>query len=360
MDSLFKSVGALLEEAIKNRYFPGAALCIGKRNDILYQTCKGRLSYDDTAPTVTDSTLFDMASVTKIMCTSMLCFQAMEEGKLWLEDTLGRFFPDAPDDKAQITVEQLMTHTSGVIWHFFLSEECADRADVTNTILHYPLSTKPGTQTEYSCMGFMLLRAILEKIYGETLNILFQRKVAEPLGLKDTGFCPNISKYEIAPTEQQEDGSFLQGIVHDENARFLGGVSANAGLFSTLGDVRDFVKMLACAGRSGDCRFLSPATLKAAVLNRTEGKIHNRGLGFKLYGGQDNFMGDFMKPGAFGHTGFSGVSFAVEEFGGLWIVLLSNHIHPLRGNEEALRFRRLIYNHITALYHSVQADSFFD
>lgn len=347
---MYNTARELLEQAVVKKLFPGAAFCVGHGERLLDSYCTGRLSYDSTAPAVDSNTLYDIASMTKILCTTTLCLRAMETGRFYLQDTLGLFYEHLPEDKASITVQQLLTHSSGIIWHFFLSQQAASPEEAIDAVLEYPLAYSPGSRTEYSCMGFMLLRGILERLYGGGLEEIFHREVAQPLGLAHTGFCPDPAR-AIAPTVQQPDGSFLRGVVHDENAQFLRGVSANAGLFSTLEDVARYVRMLACSGRLDGQRYLSSATLRAAIRNYTPGCAHNRGLGFKLYGGTENFMGDLMSPASFGHTGFTGTSFAVEEPGGLWLVLLTNHVHPHRGNAEALRFRRLFYNAVTAEFH---------
>jgi len=194
-------------------------------------------------------------------------------------------------------------------------------------------------------MGYILLGKILEAVYGQTLDVLAETRVFGPLGMRRTGYRP--AGGNIAPTEADErTGEALRGIVHDENARFLGGVSGNAGVFSDIGDAARFASMLAQGGEG----FLSAATLRLATMNHTPGHPERRGLGFCLGGTPDSFMGDLFPAASFGHTGFTGASLAVDPTTGLFAVLLSNRVHPTRRNERIFRFRRAFHNQVYAAY----------
>ena len=237
-----------------------------------------------------------------------------------------------------------MTHTSGIPDHFLLQEECGSPEEVTQAILRHPLVQRPGGMPIYSCMGYILLGKILERIGGEPLDRLAQSWVFDPLDLKHTTYRPTG---DVAPTEwDAETKALLCGVVHDENARFQHGISANAGIFSDLEDMTRFTQMLACGGKLPDGRaYLSPATMRAALLNRTPGPDHEfRGLGFHLAGSPANFLGDLMSPRAYGHTGFTGTSFAVDPETGLFVVLLTNRVCPTRENPRLIRLRSLIHN----------------
>lgn len=304
----------------------------------------------------TCKTLFDMASVSKIIGPTMIAFRFLEEGLIRLYDPVSLFFPDAPKDKRDITILQLMTHNSGISDHFFLSDHTDDPAQAAQVILNYPLEYTPGEGPSYSCMGYILLGKILEKVGGAPLDVLAQRCVFSPLGLCHTTYHPTG---DIAPTElDPQTGRLLQGVVHDENARFLGGISGNAGIFSDLDDMARFTQMLALGGRLPDgTRCLSPAMLRAALINRTPAsRGEYRGLGFNLAGSPKNFLGDLMSPRAYGHTGFTGTSLAVDPDTGLWLVLLTNRVCPTRQNEKLVRMRSLIHN-AAAAQASCLADS---
>jgi CubicO group peptidase (beta-lactamase class C family) len=337
----FQFIPGMLEEAIAEGVFPSASVGIGLKGQTLYTCAAGKISLPNGAPVNLD-TRYDLASMTKIIAPTMLALMALETGLLTLDDTLSRFF-DAPHDKADITVFHLMTHTGGITPSFLLENACQDPAGVLQAILHHPLEGPPGQMPRYSCMGYILLGFILEKVYGKPLDKLAKELVFAPLGMSHTGYCPaggNIAATEI----NAATGLPWQGTVHDENARFMKGVSANAGLFSDAGDVMRFAAMLS----SGGTPLINPATLRLAIKDRTPGHDIHRGLGFHISGGPGSFMGDLFPAASFGHTGFTGTSLAVDPETGLYAVLLTNAVHPKRGNPAAQRFRRLFHNRVFA------------
>ncbi len=344
----FETVDRLLCQGLAQGAYPSAALAIGIRENIFLKKTYGAC---------TGNTLFDIASLSKIVSATMIAFRFLEDGRLRLYDTVGDFFPDAPADKREITLLHLLTHTSGIADHFFLSDYTSDPAEAARVILKHPLVQAPGTGPIYSCMGYILLGKILEQIGNAPLDQLAQHYVFDPLGMTHTSYHP---AGDIAPTElDPASGKLLQGVVHDENARFLQGISANAGVFSDLDDMIIFTKMLACGGRQSDgTAYLSPAMLQAALINRTPRSTGEfRGLGFNLAGSPRNFLGDLMGPRTFGHTGFTGTSIAVDPDTGLWVLLLTNRVCPTRKNAQLVRMRSLIHNAAAAEASRLLSDS---
>lgn len=330
----FSRVCRLLDEGFADGAFPSGALSVGMNGEILVTRTWGP---------ATSRTLYDIASLSKIVSTTMVAFRFLEEGRLRLYDTLERFFP-APADKKDITILHLMTHTSGIPAHYYLSEEAQSPADAARAILAHPLEQAPGTSPIYSCMGYILLGKILEQLGGAPLDELAREHVFGPLGMAHTTYRP---EGDVAPTERDPaTGELLCGVVHDENARFLNGISGNAGVFSDLEDMTRFVQMLVRGGRLPDgSYYLAPATLRAALVNRTPGPEHEfRGLGFNLAGSPFNFLADLMSPAAYGHTGFTGTSIAVDPETGLHVVLLTNRVCPTRENNKLIRLRNLVHN----------------
>lgn len=331
----FEQVHHLVRQGLERGAYPCAALAVG-----IGQTLYLKRTYGSC----TEHTLFDMASVSKILAPTMIAFRFLEEGLLRLYDTVEFFFPDAPADKKDITILQLMTHTGGIPAHFYLSDHTADPKDAARVILDHPLAQAPGGDPIYTCMGYILLGKILEKLGGLPLDQLAQKYVFGPLGMSHTGYHPSG---DIAPTElDPKTGAPLRGVVHDENARFLGGISANAGVFSDLNDMITFTKMLSLDGRTdrGEA-YLSPATLRTALRNHTPRSAGEfRGLGFNLAGSPRSFLGDLMGPRSYGHTGFTGTSIALDPDTGLWVVLLTNRVCPTRENTELVRLRSLVHN----------------
>ena len=331
----FEQVHQLVRQGLEQGAYPAAALAVGMGDRVYLKRTYG---------SCTENTLFDMASVSKIIAPTMIALRFLEEGLLRLYDTVADFFPDAPEDKKSITILQLMTHTGGFAAHFYISDFTDDPADAARVVLNHPLAQAPGGDPVYSCMGYILLGKILEKVSGLPLDALAKKYVFDPLGMDHTTFHPSG---DIAPTERDPaTGALLQGVVHDENARFLGGISANAGVFSDLNDMIRFTRMLSLNGRLPDGRFyLSPATMQAALINRTpDSRGEFRGLGFNLAHSPRNFLGDLMSRHAYGHTGFTGTSIALDPGTGLWVVLMTNRVCPTRANTQLVRMRSLIHN----------------
>lgn len=326
----FEQVHRLILQGLEQGAYPSAAVAVGIGEKTYLKRTYGAC---------TEDTLFDMASVTKILSPTMIAFRFLEDGLLRLYDRVADFFPGAPDDKREITVLQLLTHTSGIPDHFYFSDYTTDPADAVKVILNHPLEQPPGGDPIYTCMGYILLGKILEQIGGAPLDVLAQKYVFGPLGMNRTGYHPTG---DAAPTELDPGtGKPFRGVVSDRNARFLGGISANAGVFSDLGDMLVFTRMLACGGRG----YLSPAMLEAGIRNRTpDSKGEFRSLGFNLAHSKRNFLGDLMSGRAYGHTGFTGTSIAVDPENGLWVVLLTNRICPSRENTKLFRLRCLIHN----------------
>ena len=332
---VFEQVHQLVQQGLVQGAYPSAALAVGMGSKIYLKQTYGEC---------TENTLFDMASVTKVLSPTMVALRFLEEGRLRLYDTIETFFPDVPKDKKNITIFQLMTHTGGIQDHFLLSDYTADPGEAAKVILNHPLVQAPGGDPIYSCMGYILLGRILEIAGGMPLDQLAQKYVFDPLGMSHTGYHPSG---DIAPTERDpETGKLLQGVVHDENARFLEGISANAGVFSDLNDMIRYAQMLAMDGKyPGKNHYLAPATLKMAVMNHTpNSRGEFRGLGFNLAHSPRNFLGDLMSYRAYGHTGFTGTSIALDPDTGLWVVLLTNRVCPTRQNTTLVRLRSLVHN----------------
>jgi CubicO group peptidase (beta-lactamase class C family) len=331
----FERVHELIRQGLEQGAYPSAALAIGMGSKVYRKEVYGSCD---------ENTLFDMASLTKVLSPTMVAFRFLEEGLIRLYDTLAVFFPDVPEDKKNITILHLMTHTSGIPDSFWISDSTDNPADAANVILNHPLQQAPGGDPIYSCMGYIVLGKILEQVGGAPLDVLAEKYVFGPLGMAHTGYHPTG---DIAPTEMDPaTGKLLCGVVHDENARFMGGISANAGVFSNLEDMTIFAKMLACGGKREDGSFyLSPAMLNRALTNHTpNSKGEFRGLGFNLSRSPFNFLGDLLGSRTFGHTGFTGTSIAIDPDTGLWMVLLTNRVCPTRANTKMIRIRSLVHN----------------
>lgn len=342
----FSRADAVIRRAVEEGCFPAANLLVGQGERVLFRRAYGRLGIEEDSPAANEQTRYDVASLTKVLTVAMLSLRALEDGKWCLWDKLGTFI-DAPEDKAEISIEQLLTHTSGFSSGIHLWEETDDPMESARIILQTPLTAPPGVRVRYCCAGYILLGQLLECLYNTELSELARREVFEPLGMTSTGYNP--ADGNIAATEMQDDGRCLQGVVHDENARFLGGVSGNAGVFSTMDDLALFAQMLCAKGRLPDgSRYLCRATLDAAMRNRTPGMAQGRGLGFYLPWYDSGYIGDLFPRETIGHTGFTGTSFTLDPTTGLYVILLTNRVCPSRDNLSIYRVRRLVHNAIIA------------
>ena len=330
---------AQLEEGRAIGTFPAAAAAIGAGTQVLAEAFVGEAPLPGDAP-VDRNTLWDMASLSKILGPTMLALKAVEDGIWSLDTRVGDLYPEAPQDKSDITVYQLMTHTAGFVPDFWLEEECAGPDEALKAIFAHPLQGRPGEKPVYSCIGYILLGKMLETLYGGRLMDIARERVFLPLGMEDTCYCPRRRDRCAATEVDRTSGKPWIGIVHDENARFLRGNSGNAGVFMPLKDGEVFAGMLASGGGS----FLKPETLKLARRNHTRGQAAHRGLGFQIAGIPDTFFGPDVPETCFGHTGFTGTSLLVEPETGFYVLLLSNRVYPSRTSEALFAFRRHLHS----------------
>lgn len=296
---------ALLWEAVQGSCCPAAALAVGKGDEVWASACIGEYPTPGGTP-VDEHTRWDMASMSKIMGTTIVALQAIEKGDLQLEQTISCFYPYAPADKRDITIHMLMTHTAGFTPSFRLDLELTDPKDTVACILRHPLQEKPGVRPIYSCMGFIVLAHILEMIYGQPLKDLVQQRVFEPLHMTETCYCPSPDIPCCATEVDPATGLPWIGVVHDENARFQHGNSGNAGVFSSL---HDCILYAQCLARRG-APVLGREIMDRAVVNLTPGWGTCRGLGFQVTGNPDCVLGAQL-PFCFGHSGFTGTSVLV-------------------------------------------------
>lgn len=359
---------ALLTDAVTRGVIPCAAFAVGRGEAVYAKESMGFRSLFPVKESITENTRFDMASLSKVLSTTMVALRFIEEGRLLLSDPLSRFFTDrelegAPDGRRDATVFDLMTHSSGITPHIALwntvSAEAVGTADLDSAVARVILGSKPlcgvGEQVHYSCMGYILLQKILERISGRSLDRLAIEYVFHPLGMNSTGYLPfgdnqNHPEADVAATELSPlHGYYIRGHVHDENAHFLGGVSGNAGVFSTLEDCVAFAQMLSLRGEiphGGGKRFLSQRVFDLAVRDYTQGKNESRGLGLQLRPPLPalSAAGDLFSYGSYGHTGFTGTSLYVDARTGIWAVLLTNAVHPGRDKTDFFRVRRAFHN----------------
>jgi CubicO group peptidase (beta-lactamase class C family) len=286
-------------------------------------------------------TLFDLASLTKVVATLPAVLRLAELGELALDDRVVRFLPGFQGDgRACVTVRQLLAHTAGLpagipFWSRYTDPDEANRA-----MLSVSLDQPPGVRVVYSDIGFMLLGRVVAAITGAALDVSVAELVTRPLGMARTCFRPGGGQgLRAAATELQPGGAALVGVVHDENARFFGGVAGHAGLFAPADDLARYL-----TGAWLGEELLSPATRRAACQLQTEGRSGSRGLGWVLRGDPADPLGTRWPSSSICHTGFTGTSLACEPASGYWAVLLTNEVHFGRGRGIIRRLRESVHD----------------
>lgn len=335
----FENWRSLLRESIALGTSSCHAAAVGRGDEVWFRDVYGNRTDFPSPLLLYEDALFDLASMTKMMATAPVALRLYEDGLLDLDAPLSDFF-DAPTDKKDITVKQLMCHVSGLPAYLPLWRMGIEPSQVANTILTSPLAAPTGSQVIYSCMGFILLGKIVESIGGAPLNLLAKKYVFDPLGMSRTTFCPTPDT--ICVTTEKKDGysDYICGVVHDENARFIGGVSGNAGLFAPLDDVIRYASMLSKRGEG----LLKRETFELAVRDATGIGDDPRGLGLQLFGGGTYPGGSRMSLGSYGHTGYTGTSLYVDNDTGVWVVLLTNRVHYGRDRDIFFVRRRLFHD----------------
>jgi beta-N-acetylhexosaminidase len=356
MEDRLHPVFALLDGFATTGAFPGGVLAVGY-HDQLAAYPFGSLTRDTKAPKVTESTIYDLASLTKVVVTTTSAIMLVQQKRLDLDAPVERYLPEFsaaansdpnPSWRARITVRMLMLHDSGLPAHRDFYKAAKGHDAVLTRVLAEPLVHEPGTQVEYSDLGFILLGEIIEQLTGETLEQFAKGHIFAPLGMSDTMYNPPASlRARIAPTELDTDfrKRLLHGEVHDENAFALGGVSGNAGLFSTASDVAAFAQMLLNGGIYAHHRLLARATIEEFTARQTVGDS-TRTLGWDVPTPPNSAAGHYFSASAYGHTGFTGTSLWIDPERDLFVVLLSNRVNPTRSNEQIRQVRPAIHDAI--------------
>jgi len=328
-------VGRLLDEFVQEGAFPGGVVAVGHRGALVYLHPFGRLSYDEDAQVVEEDTIYDLASLTKVVATTTMAMIMVDEGRLDLDEKVQDYLPlfTGPGKEA-VTVRHLLTHRSGVDWWAPLYEELEGSEEYLERIQSMELVFEPGTDYKYSDLGIILLGEILERVSGQPLGEFVRERVFEPLAMTDTLYRPGKDLLpRIAPTEDDAwRGRMVCGEVHDENAFALGGVAPHAGLFSTAGDLARFTQMLLNGGVLEHHRIVSPETVELFTRRAGDGES-TRALGWDTKSPEKSTAGSYFSPRSFGHTGFTGTSIWVDPDRQLFVILLTNRVHPTRDNQ---------------------------
>ncbi|MEA2562744.1 MAG: hypothetical protein QOH06_4248 [Acidobacteriota bacterium] len=313
----------LLESYRERGAFPGGVLAVGDREGLIHLHPFGRQTYDENAPPVTAATLYDLASLTKVVATTTMAMILVDEGRLDLEMPV----------REGVTVRHLLTHSSGLpaLAPFF--KEIRGKEAYLERIRAMDLTYAPGSRSVYSDPGIILLGVVLEQVAGQPLETFVQERVLGPLGMKDTMYRPPLNLLpRIAPTEFDPwRGRLIHGEVHDENAFAMGGIAPHAGLFSTAGDLSRFAQMLLNGSIGGMGGMVSRETIE--LFTRKAGiPDSDRALGWDTKSAEGSSAGTLFSSRSFGHTGFTGTSMWIDPERQIYLILLTNRVNPTREN----------------------------
>lgn len=341
----------LLEGAVAERVTPGAVLHAVARDGRELTLAVGCLTYDVASRPVTPGTVYDLASLTKVVAGLPLLLHLLSEGEVALDDPVSRFFANAgwfqQRSLGDVTLLDLALHRSGLpAWRPVFAHVSERRTALAN-VLQTPLTEEPG-RFVYSDLGAIVLGAVVERVMGERLDAAFRRVVAEPLGMTSVRYAPLPAGTTVAPTEDDGlRGGVLTGEVHDENASVMDGVSAHAGLFGAAADLSRYL----AAWLGLEAPFATREWLERAVTDLSGGAGPARGLLWRLRDGSEWPVGDGVSARAFGHTGFTGTSLVVDPEGGWTCVLLTNRVHPRRGDATPIgRVRRAVHELVSSAF----------
>lgn len=336
-----KIIDKIVKEAIKNRDFPGAVVLVGRKGKIVIRKAYGESQWVPKRRPMDVSMIFDIASITKPVATATSIMILAERGRVSLSDKVKDYVPEfapfidengKPGDDARLW--HLLTHTSGLPPYTDAAEvekkygsPCPIQVMVKH-IAQLKKSDPPGKAFNYSCLGFITLAYIVKKVTGETIAEFSEKNIFKPLKMKHTFFTPPKRLYPLCVPTEVIKGKSLIGVVHDPLARLLGGISGNAGLFSTADDLAIFAQMMLNKGEYNGVRILSPLAVERMTSVYPEVSFSGRGLGWDLNSSYATNGGDIFGPQSYGHTGYTGTSIWIDPETETFVIFLTNRVHP--------------------------------
>jgi uncharacterized protein YbbC (DUF1343 family)/CubicO group peptidase (beta-lactamase class C family) len=332
----FGLLDSIVQDAIRDGQMPGAVLLVGHEGQVVYRRAFGNRALEPRRETMTVDTIFDLASLTKVIATTTAVMQLVEHGKVRLNDPVEKYIPEfAQNDKEDITVRELLIHHSGLTEDLDLSQPWEGREAAFRMAFAQKPVYPPGSKFLYSDINFITLGALVERVTDTTLDAYCAKNIFAPLSMAHTRFVPPVAwRSEIAPTQYDEHEKMLRGVVHDPTSRRMGGVAGHAGLFSTADDLSKFAQALL-----NGSKILSPlAVEKMSTPQQPPSSQALRGFGWDIDSPFSSNRGELLPVGSFGHTGFTGTSLWIDPTTRTYIILLTNSVHPRgMGNVIALR-----------------------
>jgi uncharacterized protein YbbC (DUF1343 family) len=337
---------SVIANEIAQRRLPGAVVLVGRNGQVAWRKAYGSRVTDPAREPMTTNTIFDVASLTKIVATATSIMMLVERGQLGLNDPVSKHIPELKGQgRERITIELLLTHRSGYAPDFDLKERWTGYDEAIKRLIKEPLRHPPGARFVYSDIGYIALGEVVHRVSGLPLDDFARKNIFLPLGMRDSGFRPDPNlTARIAPTEKRRgqrsylgdtpqdadtDGDkWLRGEVHDPTSFRMNGVAGHAGLFSTADDLAIYAQMMLNGGLYRDVRILSPLSVAEMTRPRLVTETWARGLGWDINSSFSTNRGDLFPVGSFGHTGFTGTSMWIDSATGMFVIFLSNRVHP--------------------------------
>ena len=328
----FKNIDRIMSHVLAAHLVPGAVVLIGHDGKIVFHKAYGERSLEPKRAPMTEDTVFDMASMTKVLATSAAAMELYQQGRFRLNDPVAKYLPEfAANGKQDITIRQLMTHYSGLPPDVDLTQAWAGKQKGLDLAFSATPDRSPGTAFRYSDINFIVIGALVEKLSGTTLDAYTAQNIFTPLGMKHTRFLPpEVWRANIAPTQYDEHHRMLLGVVHDPTARRMGGVAGHAGLFSTANDVAIYAQSLLdrLQGRSSSFPIDRLTLEKMTTPQQPATGVALRGLGWDIESPFSGNRGELFPVGGFGHTGFTGTDLWIDPWSDSYVIFLSNRVHP--------------------------------
>ena len=330
LDSRLTILDSIINDAIAQQQIPGAVLLVGHDGRVAYRKAYGDRALEPRREAMTLDTIFDCASLTKVLATTTTIMQLWEQGKFRMNDPVAKYLPEfAQNGKQDITIRQLLVHYSGLAPDLDLAKPWEGKETAERMAFEEAPERAPGSQFVYSDINFVVLGALVERLSGQSLDQYALQHVFAPLGMNETRFLPPSSwEPRIAPTEEDENHRLLRGVVHDPTARRMGGVAGHAGVFSTADDLAIFAQALLDGGHG---ILTSPTIAKMTAPQQPVNGTVLRGFGWDIDSPWSSNRGELFPVGSYGHTGFTGTSLWIDATTKTYIVLLTNAVHMKMG-----------------------------
>jgi CubicO group peptidase (beta-lactamase class C family) len=344
----FDDVDRVINKAIEDEAFPGAVVLIWKDGKTIFEKVYGNFTYDLTSPKVNTNTVYDLASLTKVVATTTAAMICYDKKLISLDDKVVKYIPEFGfKGKKNITIKNLLIHNSGLpAWIKFYGRDLK-YDDVIKEIYSSQLEYKTGEKTVYSDLGIITLGKIIEKVSGKTLDVFCKDEIFIPLKMESTFFNPDDSiKKLCAPTEIDNYWRMktLQGEVHDETSAMLNGVAGHAGLFSTAEDIAKLISVLINKGKVDQKTFIKQSTIE--LFTKRTSKESTRAIGWDTKSDSGSSAGKYFSKNSFGHTGYTGTSTWTDPDRNLFVVFLTNRVYPTRENTKIQKIRPRLHDAI--------------